>query len=118
DEGEDEASGSEMLEVFESGLTAAHWSDSEGNRLPIGELSVGEDEVLDPESLRDVDPEEKFEGYMGNEGMTLERWYRQAAIVLWPERRHFEILCERDSRDAVPVLEPMVARWRRSKKAK
>jgi hypothetical protein len=112
---EDEASEYVMDEIFDTRLTAAHWSDSEGHALPIGELSIAEDEVLDPESLRDVDPEEEFEGYTGNEGMTLERWYRHAAIFLWPERWHFEIICDRDSRDVVPELKQMVARWRRSK---
>ena len=31
-----------------------------------------------------------------------------------PRRRHFEIICDRDSRDVVPVLEQMVARWRKA----
>ena len=107
DDDEDDDGEHEMGEIFETSLTAKHWIDSEGNGLPIGELSVEEDEVLDPESLTDVDPEEEFEGYTGNAGMTLERWYRHAAIILWPERRHFEILCDRDSRNVVPVL----TRW-------
>ena len=67
--------------------------------------------------LRRVTPnmgEEDFEGYTGNAGMTLERWYRHAAVVLWPESRHFEILCDRDSRTIVPVLKQMVTKWRQS----
>jgi hypothetical protein len=43
--------------------------------------------------------------------MTLERWYRHAAIILWPERRLFDILCDRDSRKVVPLLNQMVTRW-------
>ena len=108
------ASQHEMGEIFETSLTAEHLIDSEGNGLPIGVLNVEEDEVLDPEALQDVTPEEEFEGYTGNAGMTLERWYRHAAIILWPERRHFEILCDRDSRSVVPVLIQMLARWRKS----
>ncbi len=111
---EDDASQYEMGEIYDSSLTANHWSDSEGNKLPVGELSVEEAELLDPEALRNVAPEEDFEGYTGNEGMTLERWYRQAAIFLWPERRHFEIICDRESRKVVPVLNQMVARWQQS----
>jgi 2OG-Fe(II) oxygenase superfamily len=109
---EDEGEGlHEMGDVFESSLSAEHWSDSAGQSLPIGELSVEEDELLDPESLRDVTPEEEFEGYTGNAGMTLERWYRHAAVILWPARKHFEVLCDDDSRKVLPVLEQMVARW-------
>ena len=114
DEGDDDNGLHEMGEVFESSLSAEHWSDSAGHSLPIGELSVEEDELLDPESLRDVKPEEEFEGYTGNAGMTLERWYRHAAVILWPERKHFEVLCDDDSRKVLPVLEQMVARWKES----
>jgi hypothetical protein len=114
DEGGD-ASDYEMGEIFDSSLTAEGLVDVDGNGLPIGTVTVDEDELLDPESLTDVDPEEEFEGYTGNAGMTLERWYRHAAILMWPERRHFEILCDRDSRSVVPVLTQMVTQWRRSK---
>ena len=107
----DDASLYEMEEVFDTSLTANQWTDREGNGLPIGELDVEKDELLNPESLEKVDPEVQFEGYTGNEGMTLERWYRHAAIFLWPERRHFEMICGRDGRDVVPVLETLVSRW-------
>jgi hypothetical protein len=112
---EDDASEYEMGEIFDSSLTAEHLVDGDGKGLPIEKLNVEEDEVLDFESLKDIDPEEEFEGYTGNAGMTLDRWYRHAAIVLWPEDRHFEILCDRDSREIVPVLSQMVTRWRQSK---
>ncbi|WP_406696446.1 2OG-Fe(II) oxygenase [Singulisphaera sp. Ch08] len=107
----------EMGEVFETELTAKSWSDSDGNPLPIGELRVEEDELLelDTEALRDVEPEEEFEGYTGNAGMTMDHWYRHASIVLWPERRHFEILCNGNGRNGVLELERMVTLLKRSK---
>ena len=115
DDEEDDAGEYEMVEVYDSSLTAEHLVDGAGNGLPIATLHVDPDEVLDPDQLTDVDPEEQFEGYTGNEGMTLERWYRHAAIVLWPERRHFEVLCDQDSRQAVPVLGQMVTQWRQAR---
>jgi len=118
DEEDDEEGGTgkyTMEEVFDSSLTAKNWSDSEGNGLPIGTLNVKEKEILDPEALKTVKPQEDYEGYTGNEGMTLERWYRRAAIFIWPERRHLEILCDRDSRNVVPVLNQLVAKWRQTK---
>jgi hypothetical protein len=119
DEDEDEEDGGEyeMEEVFDSSLTAENLSDFEGNALPIGTLHVEQDELIAPEALTEVMPEEKFEGYTGNEGMTLERWYRHAAILIWPEFRHFAILCDRDSRDVVPVLKQMVGKLRPGKSA-
>lgn len=114
EEDESDAGLYEMGEVFESSLSAEHWSDSEGKPLPVGQLSVEEDELLDQDALKDVDPEEDFEGYTGNAGMTLERWYRHAAIFLWPERKHFEILCDQDSRNVVPVLEQLVSQGQKA----
>jgi hypothetical protein len=112
---EDEGGEHEMDEVFESSLTLDHWSDPEGNRLSLGPLHVEEDEVLDPEAIRGVEPEEDYEGYTGNEGMTLERWYRHAAVVLWPDRKHFDVLCDSDSRNAIPALERLVAQWQKAR---
>jgi hypothetical protein len=116
DEEDDDDTGGEytMVEVYDTDLTADHWSDPEGNRLPMGELTIEEDEVLDSESLTDVTPEEDFQGYTGNEGSPLERWYRHAAVFLWHEARHFEIICSRDSRGVVPELGRMVARRKRA----
>lgn len=106
-----------MEEVYDSSLTADHFSDREGEGLPVGELTIDQDDLVDPEALRSVKPDEEHEGYTGNEGMTLERWYRHAAIVLWPEHRHFDVLCDRDSRNVVPVLGRMIQQARRSKRA-
>jgi hypothetical protein len=78
---DDDPSLYQMGEIYESSLSAKSWVDGEGNGLPVGELSVEEGELLDPQALTAVDPEEEFEGYTGNEGMTLERWYRHAAIL-------------------------------------
>ncbi len=115
DESEDEGVGEyTMVEVYETSLTADHWSDPEGNRLPIGELKVEEDEVLDAELLTEVKPEEEYEGFTGNEGNSLDRWYRHAAMIIWPETRHFAIMCSRDSRGAVPELVRMIGRRKRA----
>ena len=60
-------------EVFDSSLSAKRWRSPEGERLPFGEIPFEKEEIVPPESLTDVKPKEDFEGYTGNEGMTLER---------------------------------------------
>ncbi len=117
-EEEDDGGGEYIMgEVIDSSLTAKNCQDRDGNRLPLEELSIKEDELLDPEALRDVEPEEEFEGYTGNAGMTLEHWYRHAALLLWPENRYFEVLCEENPAGAIPLLKKMVAQWRKASKA-
>jgi hypothetical protein len=115
---EEDAGQHEMGEIYETSLTAEHWTDADGKRLPLGTLAVDEGEVLDPEAIEDVEPEEEFEGYTGNEGMTLERWYRHAAIFLWPNKRHFDVLCDAGTWNAVESLGPLVGRWQKSGKKK
>jgi hypothetical protein len=110
----DDASEYDMGEVFDSSLYAEHIRDSDGHGLPIGSLSIDEGELLDPKALKSVKPQVEFEGYTGNAGMELERWYRRAAILLWPERLHFDVLCSEHARDVVPLLTKMVAQWQRS----
>lgn len=114
--GEDDPSLYEMGEIFETSLIAEHIRDPEGKLLPIGLLPFTEDEILDPESLQDIDPEEQVEGYTGNEGMTYDRWYRHGAIVLWPNRKQFDVLCDAGSASAVKALGQHIERWRRAGK--
>jgi hypothetical protein len=116
EEDEDEDSEYEMVEVIDSELTAEHFSDSQGNRLNIGKMDVEEDELVFPDALQDVKPEEEFEGYTGNAGMTLDRWYRHGAILLWPNDRHFDILCDVGNQAAVAGLTALVRQWQKAGK--
>jgi hypothetical protein len=116
-EEEEEAEGEsehEMDELFDSTLTADHWSAVDGSRPAYGAVPVETDEVLPAGALKSVTPDEDYEGYTGNAGMTLERWYRHGAIVLWPDERHFDVMCAAGARQAVPALTEMVTAWKRS----
>ena len=44
----------------------------------------------------------------GNAGMSMERWYHQAVIVLWPQARHYHVLASQGSRNSVPALHDLV----------
>ena len=118
DRDEAPAGGYEMGEIIDTSLTADHWSDRHGNARQFGEMRVDDDEVVADDALDDGEPnEEDFEDYTGNAGMTLERWYHRAAIVLWPRERHFAVLCGAGTEAAVGGLEAMVKELRRGSKA-
>jgi predicted 2-oxoglutarate/Fe(II)-dependent dioxygenase YbiX len=36
----------------------------------------------------------EYEGYMGNEGNTMDHWYRRGAVVCWPRRDEFVVRAE------------------------
>ena len=125
DEDEDEinyngtTSDYEMGEIYDDSLSADHWSDRYGAKLRFGEIQLDEGDIVSRESLEKGDPNsEDFEGYTGNAGMTLERWYHSAAIVIWPREKHFEVLCAAGTDAAIGGLQAEVKRLKRTAKTK
>jgi predicted 2-oxoglutarate/Fe(II)-dependent dioxygenase YbiX len=109
----------EMGEIFDESLSADHWSDRRGQPVRLGEIRLDESHIVSEEKLEEGEPNrEDFEGYTGNAGMTLERWYHRAAVVIWPRSKHFHVLCGAGTDASVGGLESMVARLGRAKKAK
>lgn len=115
DEDEEEPENYEMGEVLESSLTAEHWSDAAGHRPSFGEMTVEPEEVVPPEALTKGKPEVDVSGYTGNEGLTMDRWYRHAAIVLWPIANQFEVLCDCGTAGAVAALGEWIARGQKAR---
>ena len=51
---------------------------------------MGGTEVCASTATGDLTPyESEYEGYMGNWGNTLDRWYHRAAVVVWPREQAF-----------------------------
>ena len=117
DDDEDPGREYTMGEILETTLTASHWSDRHGEARQLGEIRVDSAEVVTGDALDDGEPsEEEFEDYTGNAGLTLERWYHRAAIVIWPRERHFAVLCDAGTQAAIGGLEAMMKGLRRGKK--
>ncbi len=114
DEEPDVGTGHEMGEIYDQGLSVNHWSDREGNRIAFGEMALDEAEIVSNCPPEDWDlGREEFEGYTGNAGMTLERWYHRAAVVMWPKGKNFEILCGAGTDAAIAGFNRLVGRLKR-----
>ncbi len=112
---EEEGGQYKMDEVIDSSLTAEKWSDADGSHPEFGSITVDEEEeVVPPDALTRGTPEEEYEGFTGNEGMTLARWYRHAAIVVWPDDRHFDVLCDGALPDVIASLRQAVEASRKN----
>jgi hypothetical protein len=101
DEDDDEAFGGDgardydLEELIESETTLDSWVDALGGRLANVGLHVGDDEVCATTASDDLEPyQSEYEGYMGNWGNTLDRWYHRGAVVLWPRTRAFAVRSE------------------------
>jgi len=84
----------ELDELIESTTSLDCWLDESDEAAPTS-LIVAGDEVCATTPTADLSPRESsYEGYMGNYGNTLDRWYRRAAIVVWPRRWAFAVRAE------------------------
>ncbi|HET8684734.1 MAG TPA: 2OG-Fe(II) oxygenase [Micromonosporaceae bacterium] len=96
DDDEEDENGSgdddyQLQELIESTTSLDLWLDESGEAAPTA-LAVSDDEVCATTPTADLSPHESsYEGYMGNYGNTLDRWYRRAAIVVWPRRWAFAV---------------------------
>jgi hypothetical protein len=94
DDDDDDDGGYELDELIESTVTVDSWLDPEGKTEQVG-LCIGDDEVSASTPSGDLVPRaSEYEGYMGNWGNTLDRWYHRGAVVVWPTRLDFAVRAE------------------------
>ena len=99
----------ELDELIESSLRLSHWLDASGKKAEPVVTSVDSEEVCCVTPSSDLEPyAAEYEGYMGNYGNTMDRWYRRAALVLWPRARDFAIRSEASPAWALETLEQRV----------
>src|SRR6266700_2167027 len=80
----------EIQELINSEVALTHWTGPDGTRLEETSLSVDGTEVCASTPAGDLEPySSEYEGYMGNWGNTLDRWYHRAAVVVWPRQYAF-----------------------------
>ncbi len=85
----------EPEELIQSEVTIDSWVASRDGRLEEVGLFVDNDEVCASMPSGDLEPySSQYEGYMGNWGNTLDRWYHRGAVVVWPLSRTFAVRAE------------------------
>jgi predicted 2-oxoglutarate/Fe(II)-dependent dioxygenase YbiX len=118
DEDNDEYSGGasgsgdeyDVQELIDSEVTLTHWTGPEGTRLEETSLSVDGDEVCASTPTGDLSPySSEYEGYMGNWGNTLDRWYHRAAVAVWPRDQAFANRAETSPAWALDELAAMAS---------
>ncbi|MDE0405096.1 MAG: 2OG-Fe(II) oxygenase [Nitrospira sp.] len=104
----------EMSEIFETSLTANDWSDRHGDTCRFGRMELDDGEIVAAAFDTNNPSEEELQGYTGNEGITLARWYHRAAVLIWPREHHFSVLCRAGTEAAIGGLEAMVKALKRA----
>jgi hypothetical protein len=100
----------ELIDLIDGETRLVHWIDGETGTAENIELDVRDVEVCKaPDHAMHEPYEQSYEGYMGNWGNTLDRWYRRVALVVFPAEREFAIRTEASTRWALERITEQAA---------
>jgi len=100
----------EAVEVSDSDRYIDNWVSPDGQARAFGRLPLADGELLPAGALDDEPPDEdRLLEATGNEGVSFERSYRRAALILWPRARHVDVLLQAGVGSALPALEVLLA---------
>lgn len=107
--GDDESGddGVEIGEIFDEEIKLEHFRDAAGRKQAIGELSLKKNEILCGDDREGWSMRQEVHEATGNEGVSVNRWYHQGAMVIWPRERFFGVLAREGQVKALPALEKM-----------
>ncbi|MGB5110855.1 MAG: 2OG-Fe(II) oxygenase [Mycobacterium sp.] len=105
DDDEPDPESYDLGELLDGATTLAASIDPSGAPTQVGAPGVSDDEVCATTPSGQLQPyASEYEGYMGNYGNTMDRWYRRGAVVMWPRSRDFAVRAQGSPRWALDVL--------------
>ena len=88
----------QLNDLIDDEVTLGWWTSPDGAGGEPISLHVPDSEVCATTPSANLTPyQSEYEGYMGNYGNTLDRWYRRAAVVVWARDRAFVARAEAGS---------------------
>ena len=95
----------ELTDLIDSEISLGWWASPSGKGGESISLHVPGSEVCATTPSVELKPyQSEYEGYMGNYGNTMDRWYRRAAVVVWPRERAFAARAEASASWALQEL--------------
>lgn len=98
----------EFEEILEEELTLQAWWSHSGESVNIDTMHFNLSELLTEGDYEDFAREQHVLEATGNEGVTLERWYHHAVVVLWPRQSSFRLLAAEGQHVGLPALEQYI----------
>jgi len=110
--GDDDQDEFEVGEIDDWNIALSNWCSPEGNPVSWGEIPVSDDELSPPNPFHALEPDElHFQEASGNAGVSFERRYQRAALVVWPIDRSFAVLTQAGLGVTVPHMLDLAQRW-------
>jgi len=107
----------EIGETYADDLNGTNWADIGGAKQPWGTIAFQRSAIVASTPIDDWKPtSQEFEGYTGNEGNTLDRWYHRSALVVWHRDDHFEVVASCGPAHSIPLFRSMAAKLAKTPK--
>lgn len=76
-----------ILELYKWESRADGWLDADGRPADLEAQTISDEDLINTSAWDSLNPtREEAHGDLGNEGITVDRWYHRAAMVLQPPR--------------------------------
>ncbi|MBK9036904.1 MAG: 2OG-Fe(II) oxygenase [Myxococcales bacterium] len=107
--------GHTLVDLCSSDLELHHAIDGDGRPVRGVAAAVEGDELCETRPSLELTPyRSEHEGYTGNAGNSVERWYHRAAIVVWPRSREFVLLARARPAAALAAIGALVRRGKQA----
>ncbi|HEV3259068.1 MAG TPA: 2OG-Fe(II) oxygenase [Gemmataceae bacterium] len=107
----------EIGETYEDELSGTEWTDVGGRKQPWEAIAFDLSAIVASVPIDDWKPtSEEFEGYTGNAGNTLDRWYHRSGIIIWNRNDHFDVIASSGATSSMPLFYSMAAKLTRTPK--
>ncbi|MFA7668943.1 MAG: 2OG-Fe(II) oxygenase [Burkholderiaceae bacterium] len=94
-----------LQDLIDSDIELRHWLARDGGIFNSDNSVAEYTELCLNRASSDCTPfKSEYEGYMGNYGNTVDRWYHRAAVVMWPRERAFIIRARQSPRWAIQQI--------------
>lgn len=109
----------EIGETYEDELYGTLWTSITGKKQTWSDLPLDVTSIISQTPIDDWKPtSEEYEGYTGNAGNTLDRWYHRTALVLWPKTQHYRVIAAAGYRKSIPLFKKLMATLARSSRTR
>lgn len=109
----------EIGEAYDDEIVIDGWKDVQGKSIRFASLSCESSQLISAIPAEEwVPTKQDYEGYTGNAGNTLDRWYHKSAVVLWPNSQHFDVIAQMGTQYSIDQFLKLMAKREKLKSDK